>query len=117
MENDSEQIDPETNGKGGNKMEAREAGGVWHDSITIGALLDFPTFQNGETNFFQSHSGSQTRNHIIAPPLTPPPHPHTKSALESLPLLPALLFRAPAVCSGGWGWGVKITEHCGILRL
>lgn len=28
-----------------------EAGGVWHYSITIRAVLDFPTFQNEETNF------------------------------------------------------------------
>lgn len=32
-----------------------EAGGVWHYSITIRAVLDFPSFQNKETNFSQSH--------------------------------------------------------------
>lgn len=48
------------------KREA-EAGGVWHYSITIRAVLDFPTFQNKETNFSQSPSGSQRKNHIIFP--------------------------------------------------
>lgn len=42
-----------------------EAGGVWHYSITIRAVLDFPTFQNKETNFSQFPSGSHRRNHII----------------------------------------------------
>lgn len=83
-ENDSEQVDPKTNGEGENKMEKGEAGGVWHYSITIRAVLDFPTFQNRETNFFQSPSGSQRKNHIMlffplpsdslgAPPLLPAP--------------------------------------------
>lgn len=44
-----------------------EAGGVWHYSITIRAVLDFPTFQNKETNFSQSPSGSQRKNRIIFP--------------------------------------------------
>lgn len=42
-----------------------EAGGVWHYSITIRAVLDFPTFQNKETNFSQSPSESLRKNHII----------------------------------------------------
>lgn len=52
-----------------NKREEREeeAGGVWHYSITIRAVLDFPTFQNKETNFSQSPFGSHRKNHIIFP--------------------------------------------------
>lgn len=53
----SEQIDLERNGERGKekmKERGREAGGVWHYSITIRAVLDFPTFQNKETNFSQS---------------------------------------------------------------
>lgn len=107
MEYDSEQIDPKTNGEGENKIETREAGGVWHYSITIRALLDLPTFQNRKTNFFQSHSGSQRKNHIIASPLRQPrsPSPFTCPA-----------FQSPAVCLGR-GRGGENTEHCGILRL
>lgn len=104
VEYDSEQIDPETNGEGENKIETREAGGVWHYSITIRALLDFPTFQNRETNFFQSRSGSQRKNHIIASPLRQP---------WSLSPFTCPAFQSPAVCLGG----KKYTEHCGILRL
>lgn len=103
MEYDSEQIDPETSGEGENKIETREAGGVWHDSITIGALLDFSTFQNGETNFFQSHSGSRRKNHIIA---SAPPLLSLSVSLGASPLLPALLFRA-LQCVQGWGGSEK----------
>lgn len=61
----SEQIDLERNGERENEREKGEAGGVWHYSITIRAVLDFPTFQNKETNFSQSPSGSHRKNHII----------------------------------------------------
>lgn len=44
-----------------------EAGGIWHYSITIRAVLDFPTFQNKETNFSQSLSGSHRKPNIIFP--------------------------------------------------
>lgn len=106
VEYDSEQIDPETNGDGENKIETRGAGGVWRDSITIGAQLDFPTFQNGQTNFLRPRSGSQRENHTIASALRQP-------RAEPLPLLPAPLFRALCVF-GEAGGGEK---HCGILRL
>lgn len=48
-----------------NEREKGEAGGVWHYSITIRAVLDFSTFQNKETNFSQSPSRSHRKNHII----------------------------------------------------
>lgn len=53
-----------------NERVREEAGSVWHYSITIRAVLDFPTFQNRETNFSQSPfppSGSRRMNGIIFP--------------------------------------------------
>lgn len=44
------------------------AGGVWRDSISIRVVLDFPTFQNKDTNFSQFLSGAHRKNHIIFHP-------------------------------------------------
>lgn len=71
----SEQIDLGRNGGRGreNMKEIEgEAGGVCHYSITIRAVLDFPTFQNKKTNFSQSPSGSHRKNSIIFPEPVPP---------------------------------------------
>lgn len=70
-----EQIDLESSGeRGWQKMKERgwEAGGVWHDSISIRVVLDFPTFQNKDTNFSQFLSGAHGRITLFFTPLSHP---------------------------------------------
>lgn len=91
----SEQIDPERKRWKRGREDERErekAGGVWHYSITIRAVLDFPTFQNKETNFSQSPSGSQRKNHISFFPDSP----EARNPLPAPPPFQRVLYITPS---------------------
>lgn len=65
-----EQIDPERSGERGERENERERERqVVSGTIQLPSELYWisPTFQNKETNFSQSPSGSQRKNHIIFP--------------------------------------------------
>lgn len=88
----SGQIELERNGE--NERE-REAGAVWHYSITIRAVLDSPTFQNKETNFSRFPWIREEESHYFS-----------QTAQEPVP------FACPFSKSHLYN-----SEHCGFLLL